>query len=308
MRPVMKKMIINLTLLLPIGLMAILFQGCYTQFITMHDEDASYQEDQQYADQNDSTYTAEENDNWQSHPYLGFSYYYPGWRSYWSWDYGCVYPSYWDPWYWGSAYYVGYSYYPHHLGYWNSYPSYNHWGYGGHFNRSHSFTTRNSGYQRGGTGRNTYGATRSGNAGAGSGYNGQVGTTRGEASMPRAAGNVGSQNGSTRTTRSSRAASSSVSTGRQSNSSRYNPSVQQPRHREQNATAGRSYRTNGSHNNGQSRTQGSGGGQSRSSERSSAPSYTPQPSARTSSAPSSSPSPRSDGGGGRQSGGSGRSR
>jgi hypothetical protein len=307
MRSVMKAMIFYSKILLPLALMVILFQGCYTRFVTMREEEPSYQQEQQSADQNDSTYYGEDNDNWQSHQYLGFSYYYPAWRSYWSWDYGCIYPSYWDPWYWGPAFYVGYSYYPHYGGYWNSYPGYGHWGYGGHHNYSHQFVTRNSGYQRGGNSIRNYGATRSGNvsaAGSGTVYNGQGGTSRGDVNLPRTAGSV-----STGTTRISRSASSGVSTYRQSSSGRYNPSVQQPRHRDRSTTTTtRSYRIGSSRSSGQSRSQGTSNGQTRSSERSSAPSYTPQPSTRTSSAPSSAPAPRNDGGGGRQSSGSGRTR
>jgi hypothetical protein len=313
----MKTMIFYFKLLLPLGLMAILFQGCYTQFVTMREVDSSYQEEQQSTVQNDTTYYGEDNDNWQSHRYLGFSYYYPAWHSYWSWDYGCVYPSYWDPWYWGPAFYVGYSYYPHSWGYWNSYPGYDHWGYnhsgyGSYYNYSHPFVTRNSGYQRGGNSRQ-YGSARSGNAGTGSMYNGQSGASRGEVNLPRTAGRVGTQSGSSGITRTSRSTSGGISTSRQSSNGRYNPMVQQPRHRDRSTTTiSRSYRTGGSHSSGLARSQGTSSGQSRSSERSSAPSYAPQPSTRTnpppSSAPSSAPAPRSDGGGGRQSSGSGRSR
>ncbi len=99
----MKTMILYFKLLLSFGLMAIFFQGCYTQFVPTRDEDLSYRQEQQSAVQNDSSYYGEDNDNWQSHQCLGFSYYYPGWNSYWSWDYGCVYPSYWDPWSLGSC-------------------------------------------------------------------------------------------------------------------------------------------------------------------------------------------------------------
>ena len=80
-------------ILLPFGLMGILFQGCYTQFATMREEEPSYQQPPPCAVQNDSAYYGEDYDNWQSHQNLGLAYYYPCWNSYWSWDYGCVYPS-----------------------------------------------------------------------------------------------------------------------------------------------------------------------------------------------------------------------
>jgi hypothetical protein len=293
----MKTMIIFLKLLLPLGLMAFLFQGCYTQLMTTHEEDSYYQPDQQSAGQSDSNYYDENNDNWQSHQNLGFSYYYPSWQSYWSWDYGCVYPSYWDPWYWGPAFYVGYSYYPHYWGYGGRY-----WGYNGHSYNSRSYMTRNFGYQRGGNNRQTYGAARSGNTGTGSMYNGQTGTNRRDILLRSA--------GSTRTTRTSRGVSTGISTNRQSSSGRYNPSIQQPRHRDQSTTTiNRNYRMGSPRGSGHYRSQGSNNGQIRTSGRSSAPSYSPQPSSRTSSGSSSS-APRNDGGsgGGRQSGGSGRSR
>jgi hypothetical protein len=43
------------------------------------------------ASQNDSyIYYDEDNEIGNRTNNLGFSYYYPGWQSYWSWDYGCV--------------------------------------------------------------------------------------------------------------------------------------------------------------------------------------------------------------------------
>jgi hypothetical protein len=302
----MKTMKLFFKLFLPFAFAAIFFQGCYTQFVTMHEEEPSYQQEGQTADQNDENYYGEDNDNWRSHQYLGFSYYYPGWRSYWSWDYGCVYPSQWDPWFWGSVYYPYYSYYPHSWGYGYSYWGYPHYssygGYGGyHYTHTSSpYGTRNSGYQR--STRQTYGAARSGNAGTGTTYDGRVGSNRGDVTLPRTAGSISTQRGAAATTSTTRSGSSGVSTGRRSSSGQYNPAVQQPRHRDQNTTT----TTKSSRSSGQSRGQGASSGQSRSSERSSAPSYTPQSSPR-SSAPSSSPAP-SSGGGGRQSGGSGRSR
>ena len=286
----MKTIIFYFRLLLPLGLMAILFQGCYTQFVPTRDEDISYQKEQQSAVPSDSSYYGEDNDNWQSHQCLGLSYYYPAWQSYWSWDYGCVYPSYWDPWLWGPAFYSGYSYYPHHWGYGNSYSGY---GYG-HSNYPRSFATRNSGYLRSGNGRLT-GTARSGYAGIGTTYNGRIKTSQGGVNLPRTAG-------SAVTTRTSRNSSKSVSTVRQ-RGSWYSPSVQQPRHRDQSTmTTRRSSRTGSSHDRVYSRSQGSSNGQARSSGRS----YSPQPSSRTNS--TSAPASRNDGGGGRQSGGSGRSR
>ncbi len=294
----MKTMIFYFKLLLPFGLMAIFFQGCYTQFVPTRDEDLSYRQEQQSNVQNDSSYYGEDNDNWQSHQCLGFSYYYPSWNSCWSWDYGCVYPSYWDPWYWGTAFYMGYSYYPHYWGYRNYYSGY---GYG-HSYYPRSFVTRNFGYQRSGNSRLT-GTTRSGYAGVGTTYNGRVGTSQGGVSLPRAAGSAATQSGSAVTTRTSRNSSRSVSTSRQ-RGNWYSPSVQQPRHRDQSdMTTSRRSRTGSSHGHVYYRSQGSSNGQSRTSGRS----YSPQPSTRTSST-SSAPASRNDGGGGHQSGGSGRSR
>ena len=286
--------------LLSIGMMVFFLQGCYTQMASIREEEPSYRQEEQYSQQNDSTYNNEgENENWQPHNYVGFSYYYPGWCSYSTWDYGCAYPAYWNPWYWGPAFYLGYSYYPHYGGYWNSYSRYNHWAFGGHYNNLRQYATRNSGYQRNGSGRVSYGIA---------GSNGSVGSgaIRGGVALPRDASTT-VQTGRYNTTKNLRSGYSGVSTSRQS-SSRYNPSVQQPRHRDQSAaTTNRSYRNGSSRGHENYRNQGSSNGQSRSSGRSSAPSYSPQPSSRTNSAPST-PAPRGDGGGGRQSSGSGRSR
>jgi hypothetical protein len=185
----MKTIKLLLTLPLFLGLMAVLFQGCYTQFATAKEDESSYEQEGQNSGQSDSTAYDNANydndDNWQSHNYFGFSYYYPGWRSYWAWDYGCVYPTYWDPLWWGPAFYAGYEYYPHHWGYWDSYSRY---GYG-HSNYYRSFVTRNSGYQRGGNNLRNYGVGRSssyGTAGTGTIYNGRVGSTGGSINLPRA--------------------------------------------------------------------------------------------------------------------------
>jgi len=303
----MKTMSYFLKLFLPLGLMVVLFQGCYTQLVTTREVDTYYEQEQQPANQSGDNYYNEDNDNWRSHQYIGFSYYYPTWQSYWSWDYGCMYPSRWDPWYWGSIYYPSYGYYPHNWGYWNSYPNYNHWGYGSYSNNSHPNITRNSGYRRGGNSRENYGSARSGSDGTGTMYNGQVGTSRGGVNLPRAAGSVGTQSGNAGTTSTTRGTSNGVSTDRQSNTGRYNPSVQQPRYRDQSTTTTRSPRTSSSRDAGQSRNQGTNSGQSRSSERNSAPSYSPPPPTHSNPAPSSSPAPRNDSGGSRQSSGSGRS-
>jgi len=63
-------------------------------------------------------------------------------------------------------------------------------------------------------------------------YNGRVATSQGGVNLPRTAGSVATQSGSTVTTRTSRNSSKSVSTVRQ-RGSWYSPSVQQPRHRDQ---------------------------------------------------------------------------
>jgi hypothetical protein len=185
----MKTIRLLFTLPLFLGLMMVLFQGCYTQVATMKENEPSYEQEGQNSSQSDSTAYDNANydndDNWQAHNYVGFSYYYPGWRSYWASDYGCVYPTYWDPLWWGPAFYAGYGYYPHHWGYWNSYPRY---GYG-HSNYSRSFVTRNFGYQRGGNDFRSFGAGRSslyGNTGTGTIYNNRVGSTGGSTNLPRA--------------------------------------------------------------------------------------------------------------------------
>jgi hypothetical protein len=292
-------------LLLPLGLMAMFFQGCYTQFATMREEDSSYRQEQQSVDQNDSTYYGEDNDNWQPHRYIGFSYYYPGWNSYWAWDYGCVYPTYWDPWYWGPAFYIGYSYYPHHWGYWYSYSMHDSYR---HDYSSGQFMNRNSGYLRTGNNRQT-GAVRSGYAGVGTTYNGRGETSRGNVTLPRTAGSGATQSGHAVTTRTSRNTSTGVTTSRQ-RGNWFSPNVQQPRHRDQsNTTINRTSRTGSSHSRQKLQSQGTTNGQSRSSQQSSPPSYSPRQSTRSSS-PSSAPASRnnSGSGGSRQSGGSGRSR
>jgi hypothetical protein len=199
-------------------------------------------------------------------------------------------PWYWNPWYWGSAISIGYSYYPHSWGYWNSYPGYHHWGYGGSYNYYHAYAARNSGYHRNGTSRGTAGVNQSGRYGSAS-----TGSMRGAASSSRDQGSSIHFGKS----RNSNTGYNGRSTYRQSNGSRYNPSVQQPRHRDQGVTPGRTSREGSSHGRENYRNQGS-------SQRNSAPSYSPPPQSRTNSAPSA-PAPRNDGGGGRQSSGSGRS-
>jgi hypothetical protein len=280
----MKTIRLLLTLPLFLGLMAVLFQGCYTQFASMKEDESSYEQEGQNSGQSDSTAYDNANydndDNWQSHNYIGFSYYYPGWRSYWAWDYGCVYPTYWDPLWWGPAFYAGYAYYPHHWGYWDSYSRY---GYG-HSNYSRSFVTRNSGYQRGGNNQRNYGIGRSssyGTAGTGTIYNGRSGSTGGSINLPRASSTRTQQSG-TGILKSNRGSSASSGSSRGSARSR-------------GATL---HRSGNSQSRSQSRVK-----QSRSSAP--APRYS-QPQQRTSS-PQSTPSQRNDGGGQRNSG-SGRSR
>jgi hypothetical protein len=286
----MKKKINLFALLLPLGMLLFLLQGCYTQFATYREEDPSYnKEEGSYSQQDDST-SYGESENWQPRQDIGFSYYYPSWSSYRVWGDGCIYPSYWDPWFWGSAFYVGYSYYPH---YWGYYPRNNYWGYNHQYN-GHLYAGRNTGLHRGSSLWGTYG-----NVGGNS--------IRGSITAPINSTGTTLQAGSYRTGRSSQNAAGGVSSNRQTGGNRYNPSIQQPRHRDQGGTTGRSSRVGSSRGRAYYGNQGSSSGQVRSSGRSSAPSYTPQPSTRSSSAPSSpAPAPRSDGGGGRQSG-SGRS-
>ncbi len=277
--------------------MGILFQGCYTQFATMREEEPSYQQPPPCAVQNDSAYYGEDYDNWQSHQNLGLAYYYPCWNSYWSWDYGCVYPWYWDPWLWGPAFYIGYSYYPHYWGYGNYYRRYDHWGYRG-YNYSRQYATRNSGYQRIGNVRQT-GLMRYGNTGTETTYNGRV------ENIPRSTGSVVTQSRNAVTTRTLRNTSVGISTIRQ-RGNWFSPNVQQPRYRDQSNTIARNSRIGGARNRGNYRSQGTSKGQFRSGGRGSAPSYSRQSSTRTSSAPSA-PASRSNGGSSRQSSGSGRS-
>lgn len=89
----MKTMKLIFTQVLSMGLVIILFQGCYTRVATIQEEESSYQQEEQQAP--DSSYEHNDYDNWQSHNYIGFSYYYPQWHSYWGWE-GCIYPTYWD--------------------------------------------------------------------------------------------------------------------------------------------------------------------------------------------------------------------
>ncbi|MGD0590931.1 MAG: hypothetical protein ABSA44_09045 [Bacteroidota bacterium] len=183
----MKTIRLLFTLPLFLGLMAVLFQGCYTQVATMKEDEPSYEQEGQNSVRTDSASYDNANydndDNWQPHNYLGFSYYYPGWCSYWAGDYGCIYPTYWDPLWWGPAFYAGYAYYPYRWGY-----SYSRYGYG-HSNYSRSFVTRNFGYQRGGNSLRNFGVSRStqyGNIGTGTIYNGRVGSTGGSLNLSRA--------------------------------------------------------------------------------------------------------------------------
>ena len=157
----MKKKIYLSALLLPLGIAAFVLQGCYTQFANMREEESSYREEGPSSQQNDTTYY-NENENCQAQSNVGFSYYYPYWSSCWAWDYGCIYPTYWDPWFWGPAFYIGYSYYPHYGGYWNNYPRYNHWGFGNRYAYSRPFAGRNFGYQRSENSRGIYSNVGSG--------------------------------------------------------------------------------------------------------------------------------------------------
>jgi len=280
----MKTIKLLLTLPLFLGLSVFLFQGCYTQFAMMKEDESSYEQEGQNFGQSDSTAydnaNYDINDNWQPHNYIGFSYYYPGWCSYGAWDYGCVYPTYWDPLWWGPAFYAGYAYYPHYLGYWDSYPRY---GYG-HSYHHRSFVTRNSGYQRGGNNLRNSGVERSStyrNTGTGTINNGRVGSTGGSINLPRAS-STRTKQGGTGTLKPHRGSTVSSSSSRGSSRGR-----------------GATLRRNGnSQGHSQSRVRQSQSGAP-------APRYS-QPQQRTSS-PQSAPSQRNDGGGQRSSG-SGRSR
>ena len=274
MRSFMKTIRLLLTLPLFLGLMAVLFQGCYTQVASMKEDESSYEQEGQNSGQSDSTAYDNANydndDNWQSHNNIGFSYYYPGWRSCSAWDYGCVYPTYWDPLWWGSSFYAGYAYYPHHWGYWDSYPRY---GYR-HSYYSHSFVTRNSGYQRGGNNLRTYGVGKSSSFGTPG-----TGSTAGSVNLPRASSARTQQSGAgiLKSNRRSTVGNSRGSARSHSTALRRNGN----------------YQSRGQSNVRQSRSSGQ------------APRYS-QPQQRTSS-PQSTPSQRNSNGGERSSG-SGRSR
>ena len=299
----MKKQIRLYAFLLTVAMIALVLQGCYTQIATTREDEPSYRQEESYSQQNDTT-AYNDNENWSAHPYIGFSYYYPSWRSNWAWDYGCVYPTYgdswyWNSWYWSPAFYAGYYYYPHYWGYGNYYSHYSHWGFDGRYRNFHSHVSRNTGYQRGGS-RGASGVVRStSNSNVGSG------SVREGVQLPRNSGTSAGQAGRYSGSRDSRGG---FTGNRQAAGRRYNPSVQQPRHRDQSAATNGNYRIGRSNNRGSFRSQGSSNGQSRSSGRSSAPSYSPQPSTRSGSS-SSAPAQSGNSGGGRQSSsGSGRSR
>ena len=307
----MKTIRLLLTLPLFLGFVVVLFQGCYTQLATTQDqelsyqqEDTSYQQEEQPAhDQSYDSNFYNDYDNWHSRSYIGFSYYYPSWRTSWGWD-GCIYPSYWDPWY-SPSYYPAYGYYGYNP-YWYSYPAYGYYSNHHGYNR-HQYATRNSGYQRGGNLHRNGGTVRSSTSGTtetGSIYNTRGVSIRGSA-IPNATSTGTRQNGtSTTTVRSSRSgvvtpghSSGRVSTGR---SSRGNGQSSVRQQRTQNRSTPRIGRSQGAtvqRGSSSRNSEGSSGQPSRSS--------TPPP--QRTSPPPSAPAPRNDGGE-QHSSGSGRSR
>ena len=258
-----------------LGLMTVLFQGCYTQIATMKEDESSYEQEGQNSGQSDSTAYDNANydndDNWQPHNYLGFSYYYPGWSSYWASDYGCVYPTYWDPLWWGPAFYAGYGYYPHHWGFGVSYSRY---GYG-HSYHSRSFVTRNSGYQRGGNNLRNYGVGRSssnGTAGTGTIYNSRSGSAGGSINLPRASstrirqsstGTLKSNRRSTVSSGSSRGSAKNRGTTLHRTGNSQNRSQSSPRQSHSSAPAPRSSQSTPSQRNDGGGQHNSGSGRSR---------------------------------------------
>jgi hypothetical protein len=315
----MKTIRLLLTLPLFLGLMAVLFQGCYTQLATMHDEELSYQQEDTSYQQEEQPASNQSYDNnyyddydyWHSRSYIGFSYYYPSWRTSWGWD-GCIYPAYWDSW-WSPMAYPYYGYSPYYSS-WYSYPAYGYYStpYGYTYN-TRQYATRNSGYQRGGNARRD-GVVRSSTSGStetGAIYDGRAGSVRGNITIPNAI-STGTRQGGTSpaTVRSSRSgavapgqSSGRVSTGRSSRGTSQ-PSVRQSR--TQSGSTPRIGRSRGAtvQRGNSSRSSGGSSGQS-SRSNTPAPSYTPPP--QRTSPPPSAPAPRSSGG--EQRGGdSGRSR
>jgi hypothetical protein len=289
------------TFLVPIGLL--LLQGCYTRLAYVEDQEPAYaQEEQSTENYNDSTFNNDnaysgDYDQWQSHSYIGFDFYYPTWRSYWWGGDYCYYPTYWS-WWWTPSIYPYYSYYPYHLNYWgwDYYPYYGyHSGSYWHNYSNRSYTTRDFGNQRGGKARRDYGVVRSSTSGSsGSTIDSRRNSTRGDISIPRAA-RVSPQRSGTATKGN---ASRGVSTSR-SRRGEYKSSAQQPRQRSGSAA------TKGGVNQRGSSDRGSRGSYAAPSRQSSpAPRYSSPP--QRSSSPPSAPAPRSSDGGERSSG-SGRS-
>ncbi len=286
---------------------ALALQGCYTQLVTMEDDnsDTSYQPAP--ADTSESAPPQQEYGyeddyyNWRPGAYLGFSYY-PVWHSYWVSDpYWASDPWYYDPWYWPGSYYWPrpwlygaplIAYYPGY--YYYSNPHYDGYGYGDYRWRTYAgstpYRTRNSGYRRtSGDVRGTYlygGSSVMGGASTlpSAGRTGRVEGSSTGRSAPAGTTNRGSVTPTTRSTPSSSGTTQRGSTTRRSERM-YSPGVQQPQHRAEPAPSGRSRERRSS-------------GWTRSPERresSPAPRYSPPA---RSSAPSS-PPPSNSGGGSR---------
>jgi hypothetical protein len=307
----MKTIRFLLTLPLFLGLSVVLFQGCYTQLATTKDEESSYQQEESSYQEEEQPATNQSYDNnyyndyddWRSRSYIGFSYYYPSWRTSWGWD-GCIYPAYWDPWY-SPSFYPYYGYSPYYSS-WYSYPTYGYYltPYGYNHN-TRQYATRNFGYQRSGNARRDYGVVRSTTSGStetGTIYDSRGGSVRGNITIPNATSTSTRQVGTNpATVRSSRSgavtpgqSSGRVSTSRSSRGTSQ-PSVITPR----------TVRSRGtSVQRGSSSRSAEGSGSSSRSD-TPAPTYTPPP--QRTSPPQSAPSPRNDGGEQRSSG-SGRSR
>ena len=276
-------------------LSAALFSGCYTQLSSTRDEEENgYNDNRSYAAQESTDSSYNDNGSYYDDDYrrscLGYYYSVPVWQTSW---YVSPAWSYWDAWWLSAgwiypAYYYG-GYHPYYGGNWHG-----HGGYYGH-NYSQPHGIRSGGYTHANyNGRNEFDFGRSS-------FNTNTGGSLGVPNAGRVSASTtrsGSISTGTRTATSPSIYRGS-SAGRSSN--KYNPSVQQPQHRNQSSNGTRTQR-------------GARGASGRSfnapSTRSSStqratPSYSPAPSTRVAPpAPSSAPS-RDNGSsnGGGQSGG-----
>lgn len=147
-----------------LGLLLLLFGGCYTELSTVRNDNGGdeeyanqqYQDDTSYVSQNQGDYNRDQNeyydnnDSWNCRPNVGYSYYYPAYF----WPSFAFSAAYYDPWfydsYWG-GYYPGY--YP---GSYYGYPYY--YGYAPYYH--YPYYASNYGYAVYHRGGRTFGSTR----------------------------------------------------------------------------------------------------------------------------------------------------